>query len=159
MNIDHRRSPRNIDYLPLEVHVVQAEGRVVAGPFSGRIIDISGHGACLLMSQIIRSGFHLFLSTRDNKETFLQLTISNLEDFDRFIMLARPVWMADFQQQGIRAFKMGVCFAGNPEEHGMKELLKAIQENQAQRGHWWKTHCKMSPQNNQHLEAEEPEAE
>src|SRR5674476_652706 len=81
MSIEHRRSERIIDYLPLEVHAVSgSDGQPIAGPFSGSIIDISAHGACLLMPQVFHNGFHLFYSTRDTSNTVLQLTINHPPD-------------------------------------------------------------------------------
>ena len=143
MTIEHRRSPRTIDYLPLEVDVVRTNsGQHIAGPFSGRIIDISQHGACLLMSQIIRSGFHLYYSTRETADAQVLLTINILPECGSFTLKALPVWMAQFNQQEIRAFKMGVDFTENPEEHSMKELQRAILENQEQRALWWKRHVR-----------------
>jgi len=83
MTIENRRSERIIDFLPLEVHVVDLNnGQVIAGPFSGRIIDISAHGACLLMTQIMHDGFHVFHSTRDADNTALRLTIDQPPDID-----------------------------------------------------------------------------
>lgn len=141
--IEHRRSPRKTDYLPVDVHVVsQKDGRNLAGPFSGRIIDISDHGACLLMSQIIRNGYHLFYSTQENEIALFQLTINTLDESAVFSLQATPIWMTIFNQQEIRAFKIGVNFTGSPDEQRMLELQKIIQENQEQRAHWWKKHYK-----------------
>jgi hypothetical protein len=139
MDAESRRSQRILDYLPLEVHVVgKQDGRVFAGPFSGRIIDLSVHGACLLMSQVMRNNFHLFHSTRDVDGCVLQLTIDHPPDLDHCTLLALPVWMGLVRQQEIRAFKMGVEFVGDPETPEMKELREAIRKNQGPRGSWWK---------------------
>lgn len=141
--IEHRRSPRKTDYLPVDVHVVsQQDGHNLAGPFSGRIIDISDHGACLLMSQIIRNGYHLFYSTQENEAALFQLDINTLDEDAVFSLQATPVWMTIFNQQEIRAFKIGVNFTGSPDEQQMQELQKIIRENQEQRAHWWKKHYK-----------------
>jgi len=143
MSVEHRRSTRIIDYLPLEVHAVDGKGGpALAGPFSGRIIDISSHGACLLMSQVFRNGFHIFHSTREINETLLQLTINHPPDIDPYVLTAVPVWLDLFRQQEIRAFKMGIEFTENPEANQMNELLKILHENQGTRGGWWMRHCK-----------------
>lgn len=144
MSVEHRRSTRIIDYLPLEVHAVDGKGgHPLAGPFSGRIIDISSHGACLLMSQVFRNGFHIFHSTRETNEALLQLTINHPPEIDHYILTAMPVWLDLFRQQEIRAFKMGIEFTEDPEANQMKELLKALQENQGKRGSWWMKHCRI----------------
>jgi len=144
MTIENRRSERIIDFLPLEVHVVDLNnGQVIAGPFSGRIIDISAHGACLLMTQIMHDGFHVFHSTRDADNTALRLTIDQPPDIDPCAFIALPVWMDVFRQQEIRAFKMGVEFTEDPEKKQMREIRSALRKNQEQRGNWWQRHCRI----------------
>ncbi|WP_448874030.1 PilZ domain-containing protein [Desulfobulbus propionicus] len=142
MSTDSRRSPRLIDYLPLEVRVLHGpDGRCLAGPFAGRIIDISRHGACLLMSQVMQNTFHVFHSTRESDEAVLQLSINLSPDDPAYLLLARPVWLALFAQEKIRAFKMGVEFTEDPEKQTMRRLREAIQVNQGQRAGWWQRHC------------------
>lgn len=146
MSAESRRSPRLIDYLPLEVHVVHAQdGHLLAGPFSGRIIDLSMHGACLLMSQVMYNRFHVFHSTRDNQAAVLRLTISPAPDLDQYTLIAHPIWMDLFYQQEIRAFKMGVEFVEDPEKDQMRELQRALRANQPQRSSWWRQHCHFLP--------------
>ena len=143
MSVEQRKSERIIDYLPIEVHAVnENDGQPLAGPFSGSIIDISSHGACLLMTQVFHNGFHLFYSTRDTSNTVLEITINHPPDINNCILTAVPIWMDLFRQQEIRAFKMGIEFAGNPEVKQRKELQKALQKNQEQRAGWWMKHCK-----------------
>lgn len=51
MGIEQRRSKRYDRFLPITVTALGEGGQIVkAGPFPGRIINISRHGACLLMS-------------------------------------------------------------------------------------------------------------
>ena len=143
MSVEQRKSERIIDYLPIEVHAVDGtEGQFIAGPFSGSIIDISSHGACLLMTQVFYNGFHLFYSTRDTSNAVLQITINHPPDINDRILTGIPIWMDLFRQQEIRAFKMGIEFTGNPEVKQMKALQKALQINQGQRAGWWMRHCK-----------------
>ena len=138
MDSESRRSHRILDYLPLEVRVVgKQDSRILAGPFSGRIIDLSAHGACLLMSQVMRNNFHVFHSTREVDDCVLQLMIDHPPDLNQCMLLAQPVWMGLVRQEEIRAFKMGVEFIGDPEEPQMLELREAIRQNQGQRGSWW----------------------
>jgi len=144
MNVDQRRSPRIIDYLPLEVHAVgRKSGRCLAGPFSGRIIDISLHGACLLMTQILHKGFHIFHSTRENSGLMLQLTIDHPPDLNRCILTATPVWMDFFQRQQIRAFQMGIEFNEDPDGSQMRELREALHRNREERARWWVDHSRI----------------
>jgi len=143
MSIDHRRSERIIEYLPVEVHVVGGSGgQGLAGPFSGSIIDVSNHGACLLMTQVFHNNFHLFYSTRETSEALLQVTINLPPDINNYILHAVPIWLDLFRQQEIRAFKIGIEFTENPDAGQMKELQNALQKNQGERGNWWRKHCK-----------------
>lgn len=144
MNVEHRRSERIADFLPLDVHVVsKKDGQVIAGPFSGRIIDISPHGACLLMTQVVRNAFHVFHSTRDADDALLRLTINHPPDIHPYTLTALPVWMDLFRQQEISAFKMGVEFTEDPEKEQMQEMRSALHTNQEQRGSWWQRHCRL----------------
>lgn len=143
MNVEHRRSERIIDFLPLDVHVVIKDGQIIAGPFSGRIIDISRHGACLLMTQVMQNDFHVFHSTRDTDDALLRLTIDHPPDINPCTFTALPVWMDLFRQQEISAFKMGVEFAEDPEKEQMREIRAALHINQEQRGNWWQRHCRL----------------
>jgi hypothetical protein len=143
MSVEQRKSERIIDYLPIEVHTVDTtDGQLIAGPFSGSIIDLSRHGACLLMTQVFHNGFHLFYSTRDTSNAVLQITINHPPDINNCILTAVPIWMDLFRQNEIRAFKMGIEFTGNPEMNQMKKLRKALQKKQGQRAEWWMRHCK-----------------
>jgi hypothetical protein len=143
MHVEHRRSERIVEFLPLEVYVMdQRDNRTLAGPFSGRIIDISIHGACLLMTQVMQNDFHVFHSTRDTRDAVLKLTIDHPPDIAPCALIALPVWMDVFRQQEIRAFKMGVEFTENPEKEQMHELRAALLNNQEQRGNWWRQHCR-----------------
>lgn len=141
MITDLRRSKRITDYLPIAVTAKNgASGELLAGPFSGRIIDISEYGACLLMSQVMQDTFHIFHSTRENDSCLLQLTLNVPPENIRFTITARPIWLDVFRQDQIRAFKMGVNFLAHPEGDQMKRLQKAIKIQQQKRGTWWSSH-------------------
>ena len=150
MSVEHRRSERIIDYLPIAVDVIGGgDGQLLAGPFAGSIIDVSRHGACLLMTQVFRNRFHLFHSTREISEAVLKVRINHPPDLSNYILTAHPVWLDLFQQQEIRAFKMGIEFTENPEAGQMKALQQALQKNQEERGNWWRKHCKFWGKNKQ----------
>jgi len=55
-----RQAKRITDYLPIGVTAKNGKtGTMIAGPFSGRIINISSTGACLLMSQVMINNYHV----------------------------------------------------------------------------------------------------
>jgi len=135
-----RRSKRIAEYLPILINAKdRASGSVLAGPFSGRIIDISDHGACLLMTQIMRDSYHVFHSTREKESRFLQLLVNVPPDNLPFSISARPVWMDRFLREEIRVFTMGIEFLTNPEGKLMQQLREAMRIQQHKRGEWWKT--------------------
>ncbi|HHD56733.1 MAG TPA: PilZ domain-containing protein [Desulfobulbaceae bacterium] len=136
-----RRSKRITDYLPILVSAKKGDtGALLAGPFSGRIIDISEYGACLLMSQVMKDTYHVFHSTREDDTRILQLTINVPPDNIPFSITAHPIWLDLFRQDQIRAFKMGIEFIASPEGELMKQLQKAMKIQQRKRGNWWTSH-------------------
>lgn len=137
MTSELRRSPREPEFLPIRVQIQDTSNTMLAGPFSGRIIDISQHGACLLMSQVMIGATHVFHSTMEDDSRSLQLVIDVPPDMTEFSVSARPVWMDVYRKKEIRAFKMGVDFITSPEGKQMRELKKAMKRQQQERADWW----------------------
>lgn len=131
--------------MPILVHAIDGvQSDILAGPFSGRIIDISTHGACLLMTQVMRDRYHVFHSTRENDSNLLQLSISvPPEVINPITISAIPVWLDLFRNNEISAFKMGVEFMVSPEGKQMKKLQKAMHRHQKKRGSWWSSTSKI----------------
>ena len=122
-----RRSKRYDRFLPISVVVVDGEEKTTkAGPFPGRIINISRHGACLLMSQVMINSYHLFHSTKEDDMSFLQLTVNVQPEIKDCKIPSRPVWMDIFEEGDIRAFRIGVEFMVNPDGEQMKSLEQVI---------------------------------
>ena len=141
MSTDSRRSPRLIDYLPLEVRVIRAvDHQPLAGPFAGRIIDISIHGACLLMTQVLQQHVHVFHTPRTTDGLALQLAIDLETEQAHHLLTARPVWLSAVRQRQILAFKMGVEFTTDPNKEQMRELRQALRAHQEERANWWHRH-------------------
>jgi len=135
-----RRSKRIAEYLPILINAKdRTSGSVLAGPFSGRIIDISDHGACLLMTQIMQRSYHVFHSTREADGRFLQLIVNVPPDNIPFSIAAQPVWMDRFLREEVRAFTMGIAFLTSPEGKLMQQLREAMRIHQFKRGEWWRT--------------------
>lgn len=141
MSSDSRRSPRLIDYLPLEVRVIRAvDHHLLAGPFAGRIIDISIHGACLLMTQVLQQHVHVFHTPRTTEGLVLQLDIDLDGEQGHYLLTARPIWLSAVRQHSILAYKMGIEFTTDPDKEQMRELRQALNANQEQRAAWWQRH-------------------
>lgn len=140
MITDLRKSKRYIDFLPISVSAKSGvKNSFVAGPFSGRIVDISRHGACLLMTQVMSKSFHIFHSTKEDDSLFLELYINIPPDLVAFVLPARPVWLNTFNMEDIRAFRMGVNFLMNPDGEKMKHLERIMGQKQKQREEHWKS--------------------
>lgn len=133
-----RRSKRYTDFLPISVSAMSGiENKVIAGPFSGRIIDISKNGACLLMTQVMAKNYHVFHTTKDNDSAFLRLHINLPPELVDFIIPARPVWIGPFTIEDIKAYKMGVDFLINPEGDQMTKLEQVMMKKQKERDTLW----------------------
>lgn len=86
-------------------------GLRLPGSCPGAIVDISEAGACLVPSQILLEGRHLFFSTLESDMYHLVITVDNPQSSDEsFIISARSVWMNSCRYKKIPAFKVGVCF-------------------------------------------------
>ena len=129
MNSDMRRSKRYNDFIAINV-VAQngVNGSRVAGPFSGRIINISRHGACLLMSLGVLESYEVYSKTYQNDSSYLEIQGSIPPDLEKFRLTARPVWTDPFIMDDIRAFKMGVEFMVNPDGEQMNCIIEAVTE-------------------------------
>ncbi len=63
-------------YLPIEITAQDAvTGIVIAGPLIGRIFDIAGNRASLLMGRIMDKYYHFFYSTQEHPGRLLQLSV------------------------------------------------------------------------------------
>ena len=142
MVIELRKSVRHPDYLPVIVNAVNSvDGTLLAGPFSSRIIDISSHGACLLMTQIIKDRYHIFHTVQDHASHLLEMTINLPPDLIDYTIVARPIWMDIFRQQEISAFKLGIEFLENLEGEKMQDIRNSLMKDQEKRGTWWSRAC------------------
>lgn len=140
MITDLRRSKRYNDFLPISVSALSAKtNSTLAGPFSGRIIDISRNGACLLMTQVLVKTYHIYHSTREDDSAFLELLINLPPDLVEFAIPARPVWIGPFVIEDIKAYKMGVDFMINPEGEQMRKLEAVLMKKQKERDDLWTT--------------------
>jgi hypothetical protein len=138
MITDLRRSKRYNDFLPISVSAVSGtDTKALAGPFSGRIIDISRHGACLLMTQVLLRTYHVFHTTREHDSRFLQLQINIPPDLVNFTIPALPVWIKPFDIDEIKAFRMGVNFLLSPEGEQMMRLEQVMRKKQPERDELW----------------------
>ncbi len=138
MNTDLRRSKRYNDFLPISVNALpKGDNTRKVGPFSGRIIDISRHGACLLMTQVLQKTFHVYHSTREDDESLLELHINIPPELRNLVIPCRPVWIGPFQVDEIKAFRMGVDFLINPEGEKMQQLERELMKKQKERDDLW----------------------
>lgn len=138
MNTDLRRSKRYNDFLPISVFALPGGDRTKPfGPFSGRIIDISRHGACLLMTQVLQKTYHIYHTTKENEESVLELHINIPPELRDLTLPCRPIWIAPFQIEDIKAFRLGVDFLINPEGEKMQRLEKELMKKQKERDEVW----------------------
>lgn len=124
-----RRSPRYTDFLPIGVTVLKSDDHSrVAGPLSARIVDISNHGACLMLTQVMDQSFHIFHSTREDESDVLALNITIPSLPDPVEILSLPVWMNSTKMEDIKVFKMGVEFTDSIDDNTLNAINKLIRE-------------------------------
>lgn len=127
MNQELRRSPRYADFMPITVSVVNVgNDTVLTGPFAARIVDVSNHGACLLLTQVMMHSFHVFHSTRENDSSILKLHIRISQTHDSIDLAARPVWLNSERMEDVKVFKMGVDFSTPLDSDRMHKINKMI---------------------------------
>jgi len=127
MTLEARRSKRYNRFLPIGVIALDTINKeTIAGPFPGRIINISRHGACLLMSRVIANSFHLFHSIKENENSCIQLTINIQPEIINCTIPGNPLWMDIFREGDIRAFKIGVEFIGEADNEEMLHLEQVV---------------------------------
>ena len=111
MTTNLRRSQRYNDFISVSIVARnQTNGSREIGPYAGRIINISRHGACVLMSLGTLESYDVYRSTYNNNTMCLEIEGSTLQENKNFTLSGRPVWMDPFILDDLRAFKMGVEF-------------------------------------------------
>ncbi|MCL7488563.1 MAG: PilZ domain-containing protein [Desulfobulbaceae bacterium] len=129
MTHELRSSKRYNRFLPIDVAAMDSEcNEVLAGPLPGRIINISRHGACLLMSQVIENSFHLFYSTKEKDNSCIQLTINIQPEIINCKITGQPVWMDIFREGDFRAFKIGIEFLDDADNEEMSHLEQVVRK-------------------------------
>jgi len=127
MNTDLRRSKRYNDFIAVSVLARnQVNGNSEAGPFAGRIINISRHGACLLIPLGALESYDVYRSTCEKDSRQLEIRGSLPPGMDKFILAARPIWLDPFVLDDIRAFKMGVDFPPGAEKDQAGDIIDNI---------------------------------
>ena len=127
MNTELRRSPRYADFLPISISACRNDNSSqVAGPFSARILDLSNHGSCLLLTQVMMQSFHIFHSTRENDLIDLVLYIDLPAQTDTIEIPSKPIWLNATKLDDIKVFKMGVNFLDGIDEHLLRKINNMI---------------------------------
>ena len=131
MNTDLRRSKRYKDFLAVSVFARnQVNGNREIGPFAGRIINISRHGTCLLISLFLLDSYNVYRSTFKNDSMHLEIQGNMPHNTDKFTLSARPVWMDPVVIDDIRAFKMGVDFISSADSDQSEDIIDNITSEQ-----------------------------
>ena len=122
-----RRSRRYNDFLPVTVIAVNGiKAAIESVPFSARVINISRHGACLLMSRVMAKQYHIFETTRENDSFFLKLKRVVAQNRQSFTVPARPIWMKAFDLDDIHVFRLGIEFIINPDGAQMDGIMETV---------------------------------
>jgi len=129
MNTELRRSKRYNDFLAISIIAKNGLNRETeAGPYSGRLINISRHGACVLLSLAMLESYNVYSTTSKNDSSFLEIHGNIPDKIGYFTLTARPIWMEPIIIDGIRAFKMGVEFLINPYGEQMEDIIETVSQ-------------------------------
>jgi len=127
MNSDLRRSKRYDDFIAVKVLAKNGvNGKSETAPFSGRIINISRHGACLLMPLSALKSYEVYSKTYRNDSTYLEIKGGFQNPNSQFVLSARPVWTDPFILGDMHAFKMGVAFMVHPDGEQMNSIIDIV---------------------------------
>lgn len=127
MNTELRRSKRINDFLAVSVIARNdLNGCKEVGPFAGRIINISKHGACLLMSLGVLDSYNIYRSTYKNDSLHLEIQGNIPTDIPDFTLSGSPVWMDPIVIDDIRAFKMGIDFISSKDSEQSNDIIDNI---------------------------------
>lgn len=127
MNSDLRRAKRYTDFIPVFVAAQNGvNGMRIAGPFAGRIINISRYGACLLISLGVLEAYNVYRATILDPSSFLEIQGIISPEAVQFKLSGRPVWSDPFLLDDLRAFIMGIEFLANPEGEQMNTIIESI---------------------------------
>ena len=125
-----RRSHRYTDFLPISISVRNNDdGSQTAGPFSARIIDVSNHGACLLLNQVMMNSYHIFHSTREDKQADLVLKLNLQSEPEPVEIMAKPIWLNAAKIDDLKVFKMGVDFLDKIDTDLLHAINKLVTEH------------------------------
>ena len=128
MNSDLRRAKRYHDFIQVFVTAPYAMNSIRAtSTFSGRIINISRYGGCLLMPFGVLDPYKVHNAGVRDTSPFLEIQGSVSLENGHFKLSARPVWTDPIIMDDLRAFKIGVEFLVNPEGEQMNSIIESIQ--------------------------------
>ena len=127
MNTDEaRRSNRYADFLPISITIRRKNDLTqLAGPLSARIIDVSNHGACLMLTQVIVQSYHIFHSTREDG-SILALNFTLPSYTEPVEIMSKPIWLNATNLDDLKTFKMGVDFTRAIDDNLLHEINKHI---------------------------------
>ena len=122
-----RRSNRYTEFLPITVTArANNNKQLVAGPLSARIVNVSSHGACLLLTKVMIQSYHFFHSTREDESVELVLHITLPSHPEPIEIISKPVWLNASKLNDIKGFKMGVDFTSKIDNRLMQTINTQI---------------------------------
>jgi hypothetical protein len=133
MSSDQRHEPRHREFIPVSVTALEhGSGRKLAGPLGGRLINISRHGACLLMSTPAATAEGLSTTSANGKDSLLEIRGTLPEGETPFTLAARAVWSTPMVVDDMHGLQMGVQFADQLEDGQLQALAGFFQGRRGQ---------------------------
>lgn len=128
MSTDQRHEQRHKEFIPVSVTALDTgKGRRQSGPLGCRLINISRHGACLLMSAAAAGVEGLTATSANGKNSLLEIRGALPGDETPFTLSARAVWSSPMIIDDMQGWQMGVQFADQLEEGQIQALAAFFQ--------------------------------
>lgn len=119
---ERRKSKRHPCTAKIGIFLAQGEQGVQASAtLSGNLIDLSLHGAGLILPQILDHQTHLAYAAMESKELILHLELYHGED-KKIIVPTKPAWFNRSLSEHLTPFRLGVEFI----QHLLPEQIKLI---------------------------------
>ena len=105
------RDPRITIDTAVTILLAAADGRVLAGPVTGVLCNISKMGACIEVESPLASGHHFFYETLNNSTRSLVVEgVVPSKEPSQFSVAAFSVWMNGTEEERPPGFRIGLRF-------------------------------------------------
>ena len=109
-------------------------------PVTGKMIDFSRHGACLLPDEILYGCQHIFTSTQHNKDFIVKLKFILDDQNNSLIIYGNSAWynQSYFDKADKVQFKLGIEFLKDQDQDTLQKFYVKMANHEGAREGWFK---------------------